>query len=161
MPNEYQADLQSTTGRYALVVSRYNDSITLPLRDGALRTLAEHGVRDQDLDVAYVPGAFELPLVASMMAGSGRYRAVLALGAVIRGETSHDQHINRAVSLSLAQASLATGVPILFGLLTCDTLEQAIRRSSGNLGNKGVECALAALEMANLLARLPKSESAA
>jgi 6,7-dimethyl-8-ribityllumazine synthase len=101
-----------------------------------------------------VPGAFEIPLVADRMAKSRRYLAVICLGAVIRGETTHDQHINRAVSVALGQAGLGSGVPVLFGVLSCDTLEQAIHRSGGNVGNKGSECALAALEMANLLAKL-------
>src|SRR4029078_8488350 len=97
---------------------------------------------------------FEIPLVADRMARSDRYRAVICLGAVIRGETTHDQHINRAVSIGLGQAGLQSGVPVLFGVLTCDALEQAIHRSGGNVGNKGSECALAALEMANLMDKL-------
>ena len=106
--------------------------------------------------MAWVPGAFELPLVADRLAGSGQYVAVLALGAVIRGETTHDQHINRAVSMGLMDAGLRSGVPVLFGVLTCDTLEQAIHRAGGNIGNKGVECAEAALEMVSLLRQLPE-----
>jgi 6,7-dimethyl-8-ribityllumazine synthase len=124
--------------------------------DGALATLREHGVADDEIDVAWVPGAFELPLVADRMAAGGRYLAVLCIGAVIRGETTHDQHINRAVSLAISDIGLEHGIPVLFGVLTCDTLEQAIHRSGDGAGNKGVECALAALEMVNLLARLPK-----
>jgi len=104
--------------------------------------------------VAWVPGAFEIPLVADRMAKSGRYLAVLCLGAVIRGETTHDQHINRAVSVGLEEAGRHSGVPVLFGVLTCDTLEQAIHRSGGNVGNKGSECALSALAMINLLEKL-------
>ncbi|MEX0977348.1 MAG: 6,7-dimethyl-8-ribityllumazine synthase, partial [Pirellulales bacterium] len=119
-----------------------------------LAALAEHGVDDQHIDVAWVPGAWEIPLVANRMAHGGRYLAVICLGAVIKGETTHDEHINRAVSIGLGQAGLESGVPILFGVLTCDTLEQAIHRSAGNVGNKGRECALAALEMINLLSKL-------
>jgi 6,7-dimethyl-8-ribityllumazine synthase len=125
--------------------------VTSRLLAGALRTLASQGVPDEAIDVAWVPGAFEIPLVADRLAGSGRYVAVLCLGAVIRGETTHDQHINRAVSLGLMESGLRTGVPVLFGVLTCETLEQAIHRSGGNVGNKGAECAAAALEMVSLL----------
>ncbi|HUY36691.1 MAG TPA: 6,7-dimethyl-8-ribityllumazine synthase [Pirellulales bacterium] len=155
MPRTYEGRLTAPQGRFAIVVSRYNESITAKLLEGAVVTLTAHGVRDEAIDVAWVPGAFEIPLVAARQAKSGQYRAVLCLGAVIRGETSHDQHINRAVSLELARAALETGVPVLFGLLTCDTLEQAIHRAGGNVGNKGSECAEAALRMASLLAQLP------
>jgi 6,7-dimethyl-8-ribityllumazine synthase len=142
-------------GRFAIVVSRYNETITGKLLRGAVETLLGGGVADGEIDVAEVPGAWEIPLVAQRMAASGQYVAVLCLGAVIRGETSHDQHINRQVSTSLGRISLETGVPVLFGVLTCNTLEQAIHRSGGNAGNKGVECAEAALEMVRLLGKLP------
>lgn len=154
MPRVFEGKLTPPTGSVAIVVSRYNESITRNLLDGAVAELVEHGVRDEAIDVAWVPGAFEIPLVAGHLATSGRYAAVLCLGAVIRGETTHDQHINRAVSLGLTQAGLESGVPVLFGVLTCDTLEQAIQRSGGNVGNKGRECAAAALEMVSLLAQL-------
>jgi len=149
----YEGEAIAAKGRLAVVVSRYNDSITRKLLEGALTTLADRGVPDDQIDVAWVPGAWELPLVAQRMAGAD-YQAVICLGAVIRGETTHDQHINRAVSLGLTEISLASGIPVLFGLLTCDTLEQAIHRAGGNVGNKGSECALAALEMIDLLAKL-------
>jgi 6,7-dimethyl-8-ribityllumazine synthase len=155
MPREFEGRLNGPHGRFAIVVSRYNESITARLLEGAVATLTTHGVRDEAIDVAWVPGAFEIPLVAARQAKSGQYRAVLCLGAVIRGETSHDQHINRAVSLELARAGVESGVPVLFGLLTCDTLEQAIHRAGGNVGNKGSECAEAALRMASLLGQLP------
>lgn len=154
MPRVFEGNLTPPSGRLAIVVSRYNESITRNLLAGALATLAENGMADERIDVAWVPGAFEIPLVASRLANSGRYVAVICLGAVIRGETTHDQHINRAVSAGLSEAALRAGVPLLFGILTCDTLEQAIQRSGGNVGNKGSECALAALEMINLLAKL-------
>ena len=144
----------ASAGSLAIVVSRYNESITQNLLRGALDTLRENGVADDDVDVAWVPGAWEIPLVADQLADSGRYAAVICLGAVIRGETTHDQHINRAVSTSLADISLTQGIPVLFGLLTCETVEQAIHRSGGNVGNKGRECALAALEMIDLLGKL-------
>jgi 6,7-dimethyl-8-ribityllumazine synthase len=141
----------SPDDRFAIVVSRYNESITSKLLEGAVDSLCEHGVADQAIDVAWVPGAWEIPLAAQRLAESGRFQAVLCLGAVIRGETTHDQHINRAVSQAISQLALATGVPVLFGLLTCETMEQAIHRAGGNVGNKGIECARAALEMVGLL----------
>ena len=155
MPNIFQGTAEASPGRFALVVARYNESVTSRLLDGALEALTARGVPDGDIDVAWVPGAFEIPLVADRLANSGRYAAVLCLGAVIRGETTHDQHINRAVSLAFCESAMRSGVPVLFGVLTCDTLEQAIHRSGGNVGNKGADCALAALEMVNLLRQLP------
>lgn len=154
MPHIYTGQL-SVRGRFAIVVSRYNESITRKLLDGAVATLTAGGVADDAIDVAWVPGAWELPLVAQRCARSGRYDAVLCLGAVIRGETTHDQYINHQVSQSLGQIALESGLPVLFGVLTCNTLEQAIHRSGGNVGNKGVECASAALEMVSLLRSLP------
>jgi 6,7-dimethyl-8-ribityllumazine synthase len=151
---QFEGNLKAPHGKIAIVVARYNESITRKLLEGALASLAEHGVADDNVDVAWVPGAFEIPLVAEVMAAGGRYRAVICLGAVIRGETTHDQHINRAVSLALEQIGRSAQVPVLFGVLTCDTLEQAIHRSGGNVGNKGSECALAALEMIDLLEKL-------
>lgn len=151
MPNIMEADLSCEGGCFAIVVSRYNDSITRKLLDGAVAALTAHGVADGDIDVAWVPGAWEIPLIARQFAERRKYAGVLCLGAVIRGETTHDQHINRQVSLSLGEISLDERVPVLFGVLTCNTLEQAIHRSGGNVGNKGAECAEAALEMANLL----------
>jgi 6,7-dimethyl-8-ribityllumazine synthase len=150
-----EGPLDTPQGRFAIVVSRYNESITGKLLGGAVKTLTEHGVADTAIDVVWTPGAFEIPLIADRLASSAQYVAVLALGAVIRGETTHDQHINRAVSLGLMEAGLRSGVPVLFGVLTCDSVEQAIHRAGGNVGNKGIECAEAALRMANLLAQLP------
>jgi 6,7-dimethyl-8-ribityllumazine synthase len=168
VPNVYQAENATPEGRFAIVVSRFNESITSNLLDGAVETLTAHGVADEMIDVAWVPGSFEIPTVANRLAASGRYVAVLCLGAVIRGETTHDQHINRAVSTALAEIGVRHGVPVLFGVLTCNTLEQAVARSGGQagtkgkdrpdsrLGNKGIECAEAALEMVNLMAKLPR-----
>jgi 6,7-dimethyl-8-ribityllumazine synthase len=168
VPNIYQADSSvAPAGRFAVVVSRFNESITCRLLDGAVQTLVARGVPDDQIDVAWVPGAFEIPTVAGVLASTGRYLAVLCLGAVIRGETSHDQHINHAVSQALAEIGVHYGLPVLFGVLTCNTLEQAIARSGGDpgthgkdqpgsrVGNKGIECAEAALEMVNLLRKLP------
>ena len=155
MPNILTGESSPVSGRFAIVVSRYNEHITGKLLAGAVETLQAAGVADGDIDVAWVPGAWEIPLVAQRFAQSEEYIAVLCLGAVIKGETTHDEHINRQVSLSLGQIALATDVPVLFGVLTCNTVEQAIHRSGGNVGNKGVECAQAALEMVRLLEQLP------
>ena len=144
-----------TAGRLAIVVSRYNDTVTSRLLAGAQETLRSRGVPDEAIDVAWAPGAFEVPMIAERLAATRRYAAVICLGAVIRGETTHDQHINRAVSLAFAETARQWGLPVLFGVLTCDTLEQAIHRSGGNVGNKGSECADAALEMIDLYRQLP------
>jgi 6,7-dimethyl-8-ribityllumazine synthase len=168
MPNTFQGTVAAAEGRFAIVVSRFNQSITSRLLEGAVQTLVEHGVPDEHIDVVWTPGAFEIPAVANRLAAGGRYAAVICLGAVIRGETTHDQHINRAVSTALCEISVHYGVPVLFGILTCNTLEQAIARSGGQtattgkdqpdsrIGNKGVDCAKAALEMVDLLAKLPE-----
>jgi 6,7-dimethyl-8-ribityllumazine synthase len=155
MPNTLEGALDAPPGRFAIVVSRYNESITGKLLAGAVTTLTDHGVGDDAIDVFWTPGAFEIPLIADRLATSGQYVAVLTLGAVIRGETTHDRHINRAVSLGLMEAGLRSGVPVLFGVLTCESVEQAIHRAGGSVGNKGIECAEAALRMANLLQQLP------
>ena len=170
MPKIYQGKVTAPKGRFAIIVSRFNESITSRLLDGAVQTLTSHGVADEQVDVAWVPGAFEIPTVAGRMVASGQYVAVICLGAVIRGETTHDQHINRAVSTALAQLGARHGLPVLFGVLTCNTLEQAIVRSGGQIattgkddpekkkiGNKGIDCALAALEMVDLMGKLPSS----
>jgi 6,7-dimethyl-8-ribityllumazine synthase len=168
VPNSFQGTVTAAEGRFAIVVSRFNESITSRLLEGAVQTLTAHGVADAHIDIAWTPGAFEIPTVANLMAASGRYLAVICLGAVIRGETTHDQHINRAVSTALCEIGVHYGLPVLFGILTCETLEQAIARSGGaagttgkdaanaHLGNKGVDCALAALEMVDLLTKLPE-----
>ena len=155
MPKVLDGKSGEVSGRFAIVVSRYNEHITAKLLAGAVETLRAAGVSDDVIDVAWVPGAWEIPLVAQRLARSKHYAAVLCLGAVIKGETTHDEHINRQVSLSVVQIALETGLPVLFGVLTCNTVEQAIHRSGGNVGNKGQECAEAALEMVRLLAKLP------
>jgi 6,7-dimethyl-8-ribityllumazine synthase len=154
MPNTFDGLKGTVSGRFAIVVSRYNEHITSKLLAGALETLRAGGVADDAIDVASVPGAWELPLIAQRLARSKKYSAVLCLGAVIKGETTHDEHINRQVSASLGQIALETNIPVLFGVLTCNTVEQAIHRAGGNVGNKGQECADAALEMIRLLAKL-------
>jgi 6,7-dimethyl-8-ribityllumazine synthase len=155
MPRTIPSDTPpSPRDRFAIVVSRYNETITRKLLDGALAALMAGGVADEAIDVAWTPGSFEIPLVASRLAHGGAYAAVICLGAVIKGETRHDEHINKAVSHFLAETSVRSGVPVLFGVLTCDSLEQAIHRAGGNKGNKGAECAAAALQMVGLLKNL-------
>ncbi len=156
MPHVFPIAELSPDDRFAIVVAKWNETITRRLLEGALKTLTEHGVAGDAIDVAWVPGSFEIPLAAQRLADSADYQAVLCLGAVIRGETTHDQHINRAVSTALAQLALETNVPVLFGVLTCETMEQAIHRAGGNVGNKGSECAEAALQMVGLLKNLPQ-----
>jgi 6,7-dimethyl-8-ribityllumazine synthase len=155
MPNEITVDPLATNARFAIVVAEWNRGVTDKLLDGAVAALREAGVPDDRIEVARVPGSWEIPLAAQRFAGSLRYAAVLCLGAVVRGETSHDQHINRGVSLALMDLGLETGVPVLFGVLTCENMEQALARAGGAHGNKGRECAEAALHMAGLLKNLP------
>ncbi len=146
--------------RVAFAVSRYNESITRRLHDGAVHAFTAAGLPAEAIDVAWVPGAFELTLAADRLAAGGRYAAVLCLGAIIKGETSHDHHIATAVAGGIEQIGRARGLPVLFGVLTCDTLAQAMARAAGGpgdgfAGNKGAECAAAAIEMIMLLRRLP------
>jgi 6,7-dimethyl-8-ribityllumazine synthase len=155
MPNVIPLAEPTPDDRFAIVVARWNESITSKLLEGALSALEENGVAEDAIDIAWVPGSLEIPLVAQRMADSGAYSAVLCLGAVIRGETSHDLHINRAVSLAISQIALSANVPVLFGVLTCETMEQAIERAGGKAGNKGAECAEAAIHMVGLLKNLP------
>ena len=134
-----------------VVCARFNEFIVSKLLSGCEDGLLRHGVRGEDIEVAWVPGAFEIPLVAARMAKSGKYDAVIALGAVIRGSTSHYDYVCAEVSKGVAQAALASGVPVMFGVLTTDTIEQAIERAGTKAGNKGSECAQGAIEMVNLL----------
>ncbi|MCD8390642.1 MAG: 6,7-dimethyl-8-ribityllumazine synthase, partial [Firmicutes bacterium] len=131
--------------------SRFNEFITSKLVTGAEDCLKRHGVADDDMSVAWVPGAFEIPVIAQKMAASGKYDAVICVGAVIRGATSHYDYVCNEVSKGIASVSLKTGVPVLFGILTTDTIEQAIERAGTKAGNKGTDCAMSALEMVNLM----------
>lgn len=151
----YEGSLTTPQGRFAIVASKFNFEIVEKLVAGATDAFARHGVAEGAVDLAWVPGAFELPLVAQKLAGSKQFLAVICLGAVIRGETDHYDYVCSAASAGVAQASLATGVPVLFGVLTCETDEQARDRAGGKAGNKGFDVALAAIEMANLLKQLP------
>ena len=145
--------------RFAVVVARFNEVFTKLLLDGALSAFRRYGVPDESVDVAWVPGSFEIPLVAKRLAGTGRYDAVVCLGAVIRGATSHFDHVAGQAAAGVARAGLDTGVPVIFGIITTDDLDQALDRSGGKSGNKGHEAAIAALEMADLLAQLPEPDS--
>ncbi len=156
MPTVYEGTFAPPPGRFALVAARFNSAIVEQLVAGALDGLKRHGVADDAIDLVRVPGSFEIPPVAKRLAGSGKYAAVICLGAVIRGDTDHYDHVAGAAASGVAQAALATGVPVIFGVLTCDTLEQALNRAGAKAGNKGFDAAVAAIEMVNLLRNLPE-----
>jgi 6,7-dimethyl-8-ribityllumazine synthase len=151
MPNIVEANLVAEGKKFAIVVSRFNSFITDKLVDGALDALIRSGTRDEDVDVLKVPGAFEIPLMARQLALKKRHAAIICLGAVIRGATPHFDYVSAEVSKGVAMASLETGLPIIFGVLTTDSLEQAIERAGSKGGNKGWDAAIAAVEMANLM----------
>ena len=137
--------------KIGIVVARFNEFITSKLLGGAMDGLVRHGMDEDDVDVAWVPGAFEIPLIAKKMANSGKYDAVIALGAVIRGSTSHYDYVCNEVSKGVAAASMESGVPVMFGIVTTENIEQAIERAGTKAGNKGCDCALGAIEMVNLI----------
>ena len=150
----FEGQLIATAGRYALVCSRFNDLIVDRLRHGAVDALTRHGVASDDIDVVWVPGAWELPLVAKRLAGSGEYVALVCLGAVIRGSTAHFEHVAGQCAAGIQRVALDTGIPVAFGVLTTETIEQAIERAGTKAGNKGAEAALAALETVSVLNQL-------
>ena len=147
----FEGKLVSQGIRVGIVVSRFNEFITAKLLGGAMDGLLRHDVREEDIHVAWVPGAFEIPLIASKMAKSGKYDAVICLGAVIRGSTSHYDYVCSEVSKGIAAVSLSSDIPVMFGVLTTENIEQAIERAGSKAGNKGYECALGAIEMVNLI----------
>ena len=154
--NIYQGGLQAPAkAKFAIAISRFNEFVTSKLLGGALDALKRHGVDEENIDVVWAPGSFELPLLAQKLAGGGTYSAVICLGAVIRGGTDHYQYVASEVAKGVALAGINTGVPCIFGVLTCDTLEQAIERSGAKSGNKGSDAASAAIEMINLFEQLP------
>jgi len=155
----YEGALDGKRLRIAIVASRFNETICKRLVDGALQALSRHGVADDDVSLTWVPGAFEIPATAQRIAASGEVDAVVAIGAVIRGETAHFDYVAGPAASGVASASLATNVPIAFGVLTTDTTEQAADRAGGKLGNKGYEAGVTAIEMANLFASLPKPQT--
>lgn len=152
----YEGHLNAAGMRIALVCSRFNETITKQLLDGALNVLRRHGLEPDDVTVAWVPGAFELPLAAKRLAASGEFEAVVTLGAVIRGATTHYDLVAGQSAAGCTRASLDTGIPVIYGVLTTENLDQAFERSGTKAGNKGADCALAAVEMVDLLRQLPK-----
>lgn len=151
MARVVEGALQATGMRFGIVVSRFNDFINRRLLDGALDALARHGAEEGMITVARVPGSFEIPLMAKKLAASGKYDAIICLGAVIRGATPHFEYVSAEVTKGIAQVALDSGLPVSFGILTTDTIEQAIERAGTKAGNKGSDVAIAALEMINLL----------
>lgn len=154
MPNFIEGKLDATGLRFGIVVGRFNSFISERLLEGALDAIRRHGAADGDVDVVRVPGAFEIPLAAQKMAARGRYDAVICLGAVIRGSTPHFDYVAGEVSKGVAQVSLASGLPVIFGVLTTDTIEQAVERAGTKAGNKGFEAAVTAIETANVCKEL-------
>ena len=155
--NVHEGSLQGKGLRIAIVCARFNDFVTSRLLEGATGALVRHGVAEDDITVAWVPGAFEIPLTARQLAASGSFDAVVTLGAVIRGATAHFEHVAGQAAAGVQRAALDTGVPVIFGVLTTDTIEQCIERAGTKLGNKGAEAAVGAIEMATLLKELPGS----
>lgn len=154
MPRYFDGKLDGTGKKFGIVISRFNAFIAERLLEGAIDALTRSGVAADDIDIARVPGAFEIPLVAQKMAANPSYHAVICLGTVIRGATPHFDYVAGMAAKGIAQASMAAGKPIIFGVLTTDTIEQAIERAGSKAGNKGAECAVAAIEMTNLMGQL-------
>ena len=151
MSKQYEGNLIGEGLKVCLVISRFNEFITTRLMDGAKDALLRHGVNEEDIDIARTPGAFEIPLAAKKMALSGKYNAIICLGAVIRGGTPHFEYVAAEVTKGIAQVGLETGLPVIYGVITADTLEQAIERAGTKEGNEGFNAAVSAIEMANLL----------
>jgi 6,7-dimethyl-8-ribityllumazine synthase len=152
----YEGKLIAKNNKYGIVVGRFNDFIGGKLLSGSLDALKRHGVTEDNIEIAWAPGAFEIPLIAKKMAGSGKYGAVICLGAVIKGATPHFDFVSSEVSKGIANVSLETGVPVIFGVLTTDTIEQAIERAGTKSGNKGYDAAVTAIEMVNLFDEMNK-----
>jgi len=154
MIQEIKGQLSAGAGKYAIVVSRFNEFITSRLLGGAIDCLQRHGAKDDQITVVWVPGTIEITLAAKKLAESGAFGAVLCLGAVIRGQTSHYDYVCQQISRGVGQINMETGVPAIFGVLTCETIEQAVERAGTKQGNAGASAAMAAMEMADLLAKL-------
>ena len=150
----YQASLNGSQLKVAIVVSRFNDFITERLLSGAKNCLLQHQTAEENIDIVWVPGAFELPIAAMNLAKSGKYQAVICLGVVIRGETTHYDYVCNEAAKGIANVGMQTGIPVMFGVVTTENTEQAISRAGGKSGNKGWDCAMGALEMANLLPQI-------
>jgi 6,7-dimethyl-8-ribityllumazine synthase len=157
MPNIIEGQLLGEGRKFALIVSRFNDFISDRLMGGALDALLRSGVKDEDIDIVKVPGSFEIPLVAKKMVNKKKYDAVICLGAVIRGATPHFEYVSAEVSKGIATVSIESEVPVIFGIITTDTIEQAIERAGTKAGNKGWSSAMSALEMANLVEVVEKA----
>ena len=151
MPKIIQGDLSGKGLKFGIVAARFNDFITARLLDGAVDALQRHGVAESDIEVVKVPGSYEIPFAARMMAQTRKFNAVICLGAVIRGATPHFEYVSAEVSKGVAAVSMETGLPVIFGVLTTDTIEQAIERAGTKSGNKGWDAALSAIEMANVM----------
>ena len=161
MTRTIEGNLVAPAGaKFALLVSRFNEFISGKLLEGAIDALRRHGAADDQMETIWSPGSFEIPLLAQKLAASGRYAAVVCLGAVIRGGTDHYEYVASEAAKGIAQASMSTGVPCIFGVLTTDTVEQAVDRAGVKSGNKGADAAMAAIEMVNLIAQLPKGPKA-
>lgn len=155
---EIHGDFQARGRRFGIVAARFNEIVVTKLVDGAVACLRRHGITDDDLDLVWTPGSFEIPLIARRLAASQEYDAVICLGAVVRGETSHFEFVAREVARGIQETAIQTRVPIIFGVLTTETLQQALDRAGGKHGNKGWDAAMAAMETASLLELLPKEE---
>jgi 6,7-dimethyl-8-ribityllumazine synthase len=154
----YEGKLVSKEIKIGIVIARFNEFITSKLLEGAIDALVRHEVSENNIEVAWVPGAFEIPLIASKMATGKKYDAVICLGAVIRGSTSHYDYVCSEVSKGIANVSLSSGIPVMFGVLTTDNIEQAIERAGSKAGNKGFECAVGAIEMVNLIREISRND---
>ncbi len=156
MPNEIHGQLAVDGQSFAIVVSRFNEFITSKLLAGAIDALKRHGCDEDNITTVHVPGAFELPFIAKKLAESGKYDAVICLGCVIRGQTPHFEYVASETAKGITHVGIATGVPTTFGVITADTLEQAVERAGAKAGNKGVDAAMSAIELTNVLTQLPK-----
>ena len=154
--NVFEGKVVSENIKIGIVAARFNEFITSKLLGGALDGMKRHNVNENDIDVAWVPGAFEIPLIAKKMANSGKYDAVICLGAVIRGSTSHYDYVCNEVSKGIAAVSMNSDIPVMFGVITTENIEQAIERAGTKAGNKGYDCALGAIEMVNLIREMDK-----
>ena len=154
MTNIYEGMLTVTSEKFCIIVARFNEFIGSKLLSGAIDELKRHGAKDENIDIIWCPGAFEIPLIAKKAAKTGKYNAIITLGAVIKGSTSHYDYVCAEVSKGVAQVSLQTGVPVIFGVLTTDNIEQAVERAGSKAGNKGFEAVTTAIEMVNLIKQL-------
>lgn len=150
----FEGDFAPPVGRFAIIAARFNSVVVEELIDGAQDALFRHGVTADRIDLVRVPGSFEIPIVAHKLGKTSQYAAIICLGCIIRGDTDHYDHVAGAATSGIAQAALSAGIPVIFGVLTCETLEQAMHRAGGKAGNKGHEAAVTAIEMVNLLAKI-------